>query len=158
MSVYLINRYIWNDLQLDNLKVNCLLLKLYRKLRNMFLSPRPESNPQSSDLRWDALTIELPGLRWHREDYDVHWFVRANHLYMTSSKTLRGKYVCLEYLTHIQQDGPWNIFNILWWALKLCWAPQDGSQSVLKKCHHFPHPAHPSSPQCPLVRTPHSTT
>ena len=24
----------------------------------MFLSPRRESNPQPSDLRWDALTIE----------------------------------------------------------------------------------------------------
>ena len=41
--------------------VNCLLLKLNRKLRKMFLSPRRESNPQPSDLRWDALTIELPG-------------------------------------------------------------------------------------------------
>ena len=28
MSVYLINRYIWNNLQLGNLKLNCLLLKL----------------------------------------------------------------------------------------------------------------------------------
>ena len=26
---------------------NCLLLKLYRKLRKMFLSPRRESNPQT---------------------------------------------------------------------------------------------------------------
>ena len=32
-------------------KGNCLLLKLYRKLRKMFLSPRRESNPQPSDLR-----------------------------------------------------------------------------------------------------------
>ena len=38
---------------------NCSLLKLYRKLRKMFLSPRRESNLQPSDLRWDALTIEL---------------------------------------------------------------------------------------------------
>ena len=46
------------------LKVNCSVLKLYRKLRKMFLSPRRESNPQHSDLRsWDALTIELSGLR-----------------------------------------------------------------------------------------------
>ena len=30
---------------------NCLLLKLYRKLRKMFLSPRWESNLQPSDLR-----------------------------------------------------------------------------------------------------------
>ena len=28
---------------------------------SMFLSLRWESNPQPSDLRWDALTIELPG-------------------------------------------------------------------------------------------------
>ena len=40
-----------DDLQLGKLKKNCLLLKLYRKLRKMFLSPRQESNPQPSDLR-----------------------------------------------------------------------------------------------------------
>ena len=41
MSVYLINEYICmkNDLQLGKLKENCLLLKLHRKLRKMFLSP-----------------------------------------------------------------------------------------------------------------------
>ena len=39
-----------DDLQLGKLKENCLLLKLYRKLRKMFLSPRRESNPQPSDL------------------------------------------------------------------------------------------------------------
>ena len=38
-----------NDLQLGKLKENCLLLKLYRKLRKMFLSPTRESNPQPSD-------------------------------------------------------------------------------------------------------------
>ena len=48
MFVYLINRYIWNDLQLGKLNVNCLLLKLNRKLRKMFLSPTRESNAQSS--------------------------------------------------------------------------------------------------------------
>ena len=47
---------IGNDLQLGNLKVKCLLLKLNRKLRKMFLSPRRESNPQPSDFQWDALT------------------------------------------------------------------------------------------------------
>ena len=41
--------YIYEvDLQLGKLKENCLLLKLYRKLRKMFLSPRRESNPQLS--------------------------------------------------------------------------------------------------------------
>ena len=38
------------QLQLGELKENCSLLKLYRKLRKMFLSPRRESNPQPSDL------------------------------------------------------------------------------------------------------------
>ena len=33
------------------MKENCLLLKLYRKLRKLFLSPRWESDPQPSDLR-----------------------------------------------------------------------------------------------------------
>ena len=60
-----------DDLQLGEWKENCLLLKLYRKLRKMFLSPRRGSNPQPSDLRWDALTIELPGLRWQREGHDM---------------------------------------------------------------------------------------
>ena len=52
------------------------LLKFYRKLRKMFLSPRQESKAQPSDLRRDALTIELPGLRWQR-GYDVYRFVHA---------------------------------------------------------------------------------
>ena len=55
MSVYLIIEYLYicmkDDLQLGKLKENCLLLKLYRKLRNMFVSPRWESNLQPSDLR-----------------------------------------------------------------------------------------------------------
>ena len=38
------------------LKVNCLLLKLNRKLKKMFASPRRELNPQPSDLWSDALT------------------------------------------------------------------------------------------------------
>ena len=33
-----------DDLQLGKLKENCFLLKLYRKLRIMFLSPRRESH------------------------------------------------------------------------------------------------------------------
>ena len=64
-----------DDLQLGKLKENCLLLKFYRRLGKMFLSPRRESNPQPSDLRWDALTIELPGLRWQREGHDMYRFV-----------------------------------------------------------------------------------
>ena len=43
------------------LKINCLLSKLNRKLRKMFLSPYGrKSNLQPSDLWRDALTIELP--------------------------------------------------------------------------------------------------
>ena len=40
MSVYLINVYICmkDDLQLGKLKENCLLLKLYRKLRKMLMT------------------------------------------------------------------------------------------------------------------------
>ena len=51
----------------------------------MFLSPRWESNPQPSDLRWDALTIELPGLRWQREGHDMYRFVSATHVLLNSS-------------------------------------------------------------------------
>ena len=51
---------------------NCLLLKFYRKLRKMFLSPRRELNPQPYGLWWDALTIELAGPRWQREGHDVY--------------------------------------------------------------------------------------
>ena len=102
--------YIRNDLQLGNLRENCLLLKLYRKLRKRFLNPRLESNPQPSDLRRDALTIELPGLRWQREGYDVYWFVRATYvlhkqqsryLYHTDSVYLINRYI---------RNDPYTIF------------------------------------------------
>ena len=53
-----------DDLQLGKLKENCLLLKLYRKLRKMFLSPRRKSNPQPSDLRWDTILYFTLG-NWH---------------------------------------------------------------------------------------------
>ena len=74
-----------DDLPLGKLKENCLLLKLYRKLRKLFLSPRRESNPQPSDLRWDALIIELSGLRWQREGHDMYRFVSATHVLLNSS-------------------------------------------------------------------------
>ena len=46
-------------------------------LRKWFLSPRRGSNPQPSDDRWDALTIELPRLRWWaRCKFDI--FVQPN--------------------------------------------------------------------------------
>ena len=46
-----------DDLQLGKLKEHCLLLKLYRKLRKMFLSPRRESNPQPSIPVWGSETF-----------------------------------------------------------------------------------------------------
>ena len=48
--------------------------KLYRKLSQVFLSPRREYNlqPVLHDLQWDVLTIELLGLRWQREGYDEY--------------------------------------------------------------------------------------
>ena len=58
---------------LYNLLVNCLLLKLNRKLRKMFLSPRRESNPQPSDLRWDALTIRTNSiLNYQAANHFIH--------------------------------------------------------------------------------------
>ena len=66
-------------------------LRLYRKLRKMFLSRRRESNPLPSDLWWDTLTIELPGLRWQREGHDMYWFVSAIQVLLNSSTcTYRG--------------------------------------------------------------------
>ena len=61
------------------------IIKHNRKLRKMFLSPRRESNPQPSDLGWDALTIELPGVRWQREGHDMYRFVSATHVLVNSS-------------------------------------------------------------------------
>ena len=59
----------------------------------MFLSLRQKSNPQPSDLRWDALTIELPELKWQREGYDVYWFVRATYVLLIQ----QSRYVCMLY-------------------------------------------------------------
>ena len=61
-------------------RLRLVLFVNYRKPRNFWA---PESNPQPSDLRWDALTIELPGLRWQREGYDVYWFVRATYVLLS---------------------------------------------------------------------------
>ena len=44
------------QLQLGKLKENCSLLKLYRKLRKMFLSPRRESNPRNLLISGETLT------------------------------------------------------------------------------------------------------
>ena len=90
--------YIWNE--------NCLLLKLYRKLRKMFLSPRRESNLQPTDLWWDALTIELPGLRWQREGHDMYRFVSATclmHVLLNSSLDM-SVYLINEYQICMKDD------------------------------------------------------
>ena len=39
-----------DDVQLGKLNENCLLLKIYRKLRKLFLIPKRESNPEHSYL------------------------------------------------------------------------------------------------------------
>ena len=79
---------------------NCLLLKLYRKLRKMFLSHRRESNPEPSDLRRDALTIELPGLRWQGEGHDMYRFVSAANVLVNSSLDMSvylfNEYICMK--------------------------------------------------------------
>ena len=85
-----------DDLQLDKSKENCLLVKLYRKLRKMFLSPRRGSNPQTSDL-WDALTIELSGLRWQKEGHDMYRFASATHVPLNSSLDM-SVYLINEYI------------------------------------------------------------
>ena len=110
--------YIYeDDLQFGKLKENCLLLKLYRKLRKMFLSPRRESNPQPSDLRWDALTIELPGLRWQREGHDVYRFVCATHVLLIQMYVYDGYWCCSELHIYLERElskdwrpcfGPWR--------------------------------------------------
>ena len=51
-------------------------------LRKWFLSPRRGSNPQPSDDRLDALTIELPRLRWWAKvqiRYIYMWDLSGSH-------------------------------------------------------------------------------
>ena len=77
-SLYIYIYIYEDDLQLGKLKENCLLLKLYRKLRKCFWAPdgNRTRNPLISGDLWDAsVTIELPGLRWQREGHNVYWFV-----------------------------------------------------------------------------------
>ena len=69
---------------------------LTQTLANMFFSLRRESNPQPSDLRGDGLTIELPGLRWQREGYDVYWFLRATYVLLSQRVS-----ICLYILKDI---------------------------------------------------------
>ena len=96
-----------DDLQLGKLKGNCLLLKLYLKLRKMFLSPRRETNPQPSDLQWDALTIELPGLRWQWEGHDMYRFVSAT--LFDQLKMLSAKYKARCIKRHHYYNQQWSI-------------------------------------------------
>ena len=90
MSVYLINEYICtkDDLQRGKLKENCFLLKHYRKLRKMFLSPRRESHPQPSDLRWDTY-------RWVGFLLEMTWvsvlIVVVLPLYSASQSSMEGQ-------------------------------------------------------------------
>ena len=68
---FLIHIYI--RLQLGNLIVNRLQLKLYRKLRKIGFGAPNENRTRNLLISGEtALTIELPGLRWQREGYDMY--------------------------------------------------------------------------------------
>ena len=49
-------------------------------MEKRFLSPRRGSNPQPSDDRWDALTIELPNLRWWAKVQVQHVWLKRKPL------------------------------------------------------------------------------
>ena len=108
-------------------KVKCLLLKLNRKLRKMFLSPRRESNPQLSVLRWDALTIELLGLRWQREGYDVYWFVRATYVLMIQQSRYMSVYLINRHM--------WNELLTFFLSLRLSLRTCKSLLAVFNLCH-----------------------
>ena len=77
---------IWKQRQV---KVNCLLLKLNRKLRKMFLSPRRESRPQPTDEWWDdhwATRTEMAERRLRC----VLVRIRATHVLLIQ----QSRYVC----------------------------------------------------------------
>ena len=87
-----------------------MLLKLNCKLRKMFLSFRGcvfdsrlglRNIFFSETFRSEALTIELPGLRWQRKGYDVYWFVRATYVLLIQ----QSRYVCIYILL---TDNIWN--------------------------------------------------
>ena len=48
-------------------KKNCFATQALSQTQKNVSEPQTGIEPQPSDLRWDALTIELPGLRWQRE-------------------------------------------------------------------------------------------
>ena len=107
-----------------SLKVNCSLLKLNRKLRKIFLNPRRESNPQLSDLWWDALTIGLPGLRWQREGYGVYWFVRATYVLLIQQSRYMSIYLINKGKLFATNSSP--LTN------------QAASNSIYTRCHYGP--------------------
>ena len=62
----------WNESKQASLKETA----VFANSENFFWATDGETKPQTFYLQWDALTIELPGLRWQREGYDVYRFVR----------------------------------------------------------------------------------
>ena len=83
-----------------------------RKFRKMFPSPIRELNPQSSDLRWEALTIELTGLRWQRECYDVYCFVCATYVFTVNAADLISLYVLLLNYKASHLAGPHQLNSL----------------------------------------------
>ena len=74
----------------------------------MFLSSRRESNPQPSNLRWDALTIELPGLRWQREGHDISicQYILLTNIYVwrwLAAWWIKGKLFATQALVQTQK-------------------------------------------------------
>ena len=47
----------------------------------------------ASDRRKDALTIQLLGLRWQKEGYDVYWYELATYVLLIR----QSQYVCISY-------------------------------------------------------------
>ena len=92
----------------------CYLRLLYgnSKFRKMFLSPIRDLNTQSSDLQWDALTIEVTGLRWKRECYDVYCFVCATYVYTVNVADLMSVYTLLLNYKASNLAGPHQLNNL----------------------------------------------
>ena len=73
-------------------------------MEKRFLSPRRGSNPQPSDDRWDALTIELPRVRWWAKVHVRHMCDLSGSHYLLIMKLM--KFVFLE---------TWKLGDILRW-------------------------------------------
>ena len=70
----------------------------------LFLSSRRGSNPHPSGERWDALTIELPRLRWQAK-VQVRPFTLARHLSLKSNFYLSSP----SYVKLVPSRLMWNL-------------------------------------------------